>query len=125
MTIEATYLRRLGRTREIQLTTVGRRSGRPRTIEIWWFRVDGRFVITGTPGSRDWLANVRADPRVVISAPFGSFDGTASEIHDAAFRRRVFTDPRADWYRTQAELDRLVASAPMIEVELHGLREAR
>ena len=39
--------------RTIDLTTFGRRSGLPRRIEIWWFQVDDRFVITGTPGRRD------------------------------------------------------------------------
>ena len=120
MTIEATDIERLARTRTVDLTTIGRRSGSPRTIEIWWFHVDGLFVITGTPGRRDWLANVRANPNVVITAPFGSYDGFATEIHDQEFRRRVFTDPHIGWYRTQAELDRLVSIAPMIEVHLEA-----
>lgn len=109
----------LAATRTIDLTTVGRRSGRPRTVEIWWFHVDGRFVITGTPGPRDWLANVRANPEVTISTGNGTVRGTATEVDDGDFKRRVFTDPQIGWYRTQADIDRLVAFAPMIEVDLH------
>lgn len=109
----------LARTRTVDLTTVGRRSGHPRTVEIWWFHVDDRFIITGTPGRRDWLANVRADPSVTISTGSGEFHGTATEIHDAEFKRRVFSDPQIGWYRTQAELDHLVEAAPMIEIDLH------
>jgi deazaflavin-dependent oxidoreductase (nitroreductase family) len=109
----------LAGTRTVDLITIGRRSGELRRIEIWWFHVDGRFVITGTPGTRDWLANVRANPQVVISSPVGDFPGTVSEVHDQEFRHRVFTDPQIDWYSTQAELAHLVASAPMIEVLLH------
>jgi len=109
----------LARTRTVDLTTIGRRTGEPRRVEIWWFHVDGRFIITGTPGRRDWLANVRANPEVVISAPIGAFPATVTEIDDEDFRRRVFMDPQIGWYRTQAELDRLVATAPMIEVQLH------
>lgn len=108
----------LSRTRTIDLTTIGRRTGEPRTVEIWWFHVDGRFIITGTPGRRDWLANVRANPAVVVSADDQSFDATATEIGDTGFKRRVFTDPQIGWYRTQAELDHLVADAPMIEITL-------
>lgn len=114
-----TDIDRLARTRTVDLTTIGRRSGQPRTVEIWWFHVDGRFIITGTPGRRDWLANVRANPSVMISAGNGAFAGTATEIDDRDFRRRVFTDPHIGWYRTQAELDHLVATAPMIEIDLH------
>lgn len=116
MAITTTDIERLARTRTVDLTTIGRRSGQPRTVEIWWFHVGGRFIITGTPGRRDWLANVRADPAVVISDRQGSFHGIVEEIHDEGFRRRVFEDPQISWYSTQAELDVLVSSAPMIEV---------
>ena len=119
MSPTATDIERLARTRTVDLTTIGRRTGEPRTVEIWWFHVDGRFIITGTPGRRDWLANVRSNPQVVISAPNGDFDARVEEIDDHEFRRRVFTDPQIGWYRTQAELDRLVATAPMIEVSFH------
>ncbi|MDX1690598.1 MAG: nitroreductase family deazaflavin-dependent oxidoreductase [Acidimicrobiia bacterium] len=106
----------LARIRTIDLTTVGRRSGAPSRIEIWWFHVDGRFVITGTPGPRDWLANVLADPSVVIHAGGRDLPATARPITDPDVRRRVLTQPETSWYRTRDELDRLVAEAPMIEV---------
>ncbi len=111
-------LERLKRTRTVDLTTIGRRSGLPRTVEIWWFHVDDRFIITGTPGRRDWLANIRANPHVTISTPFGEFHATVREIDDAAFRRRVFEAPEIGWYASQADLQRLVDTAPMIEVDL-------
>ena len=119
MTPTPTDRERLARTRTVDLTTIGRRSGRPRTVEIWWFHVDGRFIITGTPGRRDWLANVRANPSVKISAGDGVFHGTATEIDDADFKRRVFGDPQIGWYRNQAQLNHLVETAPMIEITLH------
>lgn len=108
----------LGDIRTIDLTTIGRRSGRPARVEIWWFRIDGRFIITGTPGKRDWYANVLADPNVVIHTPIGDFSGRASHVVDTEFRRRVFTDPEVGWYRSQADLARLVSGAPMIEIAL-------
>lgn len=100
----------------IDLTTTGRRSGQPRTVEIWWFRVDERFVITGTPGRRDWLANVLQDPRVTIHVDGQDLPATVTPVDDEVFRHRVFTDPRTSWYSSQAELDRLIATAPMVEV---------
>lgn len=109
-------LDRLASHLTVDLTTTGRRSGQPRTVEIWWFRVDGRFVITGTPGRRDWLANVLEQPRVIIGVDGQDLSATVTPVDDEAFRRRVFTDPRTSWYSSQAELDRLVATAPMVEV---------
>ena len=107
---------RLASHRTIDLTTFGRRTGLPRRIEIWWFRVDGRFIITGTPGRRDWLANVNARPEVVIHVDGLDLPATVRIVGDREFRRRVFTHPGVTWYRTQAELDDLVNTAPMVEV---------
>lgn len=100
----------------IDLTTIGRRSGEPARVEIWWFRVDGRFIITGTPGPRDWFANVLVNPNIVIHTPVADIPARAHRIDDTEFRRRVFTHPDIGWYKTQAELDALVADSPMIEV---------
>lgn len=103
-------------TRTIDLTTYGRRTGLPRKVEIWWFHVDDRFIISGTPGRRDWLANVRANPSVVVHVGGHDLEATATEVDDPGLRRRFFTRSETRWYSTQAELDRLVASAPMIEI---------
>ena len=108
----------LAAIRTIELTTIGRHSREAARIEIWWFHIDRRLIITGTPGKRDWYANVCADPRVIVHTPVGDFNGTAGPITDPVFRRRVFTHPEVGWYRTQAELERLVADSPMIEIIL-------
>lgn len=109
---------RMAAIRTIDLTTLGRKTGLPRRIEIWWFHVDGRFVITGTPGKRDWLANVIANPEVILHVDGHDLRGRAEVIEDAEFRRRVFTQPATRWYSSMAELEQLVATAPMIEVQL-------
>jgi deazaflavin-dependent oxidoreductase (nitroreductase family) len=107
---------RLALSRTVDLTTIGRRSGAPRRVEIWWWRVDGRFIITGTPGRRDWLANIHANPEVTIHVDGLDIPAHAVPIDDASFRRRVFTTPDTSWYETQAELDHLVDSSPMVEI---------
>lgn len=106
----------LARHRTIDLTTIGRKSGKPRRIEIWWFHVDGRFVITGTPGRRDWLANIHANPNVTIHVAGTDFPARATPVEDPDKRRAVFMDSTTSWYMTQAELDRLVATSPMVEI---------
>jgi len=108
----------------IDITTLGRRTGRPRRIEIWWFRVDDRFVITGTPGKRDWLANLKANPRLIVHVGGRDLESTASPVDDVVFRRRVFTRPQTSWYTREAELDHLVATAPMVEIHFVGRASA-
>ena len=114
-------IEQLAARRTIDLTTYGRKTGLPRRIEIWWFHVDGRFVITGTPGRRDWLANVMANPAVLVHVDGTDIEATARVVEEADLRRTVFTQPSTRWYATQAELDRLVATAPMIELDLGSL----
>ncbi len=103
----------------VDLSTVGRHSGDWNRIEIWMLHIGGRFFITGTPGPRDWLANVRSDPRVIVHVKqqvHGEVAGRAVEVTDGETRRSVFEHRDAEWYRGQTALDVLVAEAPMIEL---------
>jgi len=122
MAIDESTFRQLIRTRTVDLTTIGRRSGRPSRVEIWWFHFEGRFVITGTPGRRDWLANIRSNPAVIVHAAGNDHPGTAAEVDDRTWRRRFFAQPESEvgWYRTQSELERLVSESPMIQIFLDG-----
>lgn len=62
------------------------------------------------------MANLMADPAIIIHTPAGDFEGTAEVVTDPNLRRRFFTHPDVGWYRGQADLERLVATAPMVEV---------
>jgi deazaflavin-dependent oxidoreductase (nitroreductase family) len=107
----------------IDITTTGRRSGQPRRIEIWMLDVGGRFFITGTPGRRDWLANLGAAPGLVVHlkrhAP-ADFSARATVITDPELRRHVLTHPSAAWYRGRATVEELTAGSPMVEVTFSG-----
>ncbi len=113
----------LARYLSIDLTTIGRRSGRRSRVEIWWFHVDGRFIITGTPGRRDWYANVVANPEVVIHVAGWDLPALAHPVRDPEVRTGVFDMPSTRWYSTQAQRQRLIDDAPMIEVRLHSVTD--
>lgn len=103
----------------VDITTTGRTTGLPRRIEIWMLDVDGRFFITGTSGRRDWLANLRANPNLIVHLKrHGDVDLGARviEVADAATRRAVLEHPSAWWYRGEEPLDVLVDTAPLVEV---------
>ena len=58
MSAEPTYL---------YLTTTGRRSGRPRQIEIWFTRHAGRYYLVAEHGRRaQWVQNLAVDPAVRV-----------------------------------------------------------
>jgi deazaflavin-dependent oxidoreductase (nitroreductase family) len=102
----------------IDITTTGRRSGRPRRIEIAFFNVGGRVYITGFPGRRGWLANLRADPRLTVHLKrrvTADLPAQARIVADDAERRLVVGAACRAWNR-EAQLEAFVARAPVIEV---------
>lgn len=52
------------------LTTTGRKSGRPRTIPLYYRKEDARIFLVasnaGTSRDPDWLLNLRAQPAVTV-----------------------------------------------------------
>ncbi len=108
------------------ITTTGRSSGEPRRIEIWYFVIDGEIYLTGTPGRRDWLANLRAHPHLTLHVKEGAhadLAATAEEITDPAERRRIMdrVREREAWYVEQGHsLDHWVAGSPLVHVVLDG-----
>jgi deazaflavin-dependent oxidoreductase (nitroreductase family) len=49
------------------LTTIGRRTGRPHRIEIWFAVHDGRlYLLSGGRERADWVRNPQATPRVTV-----------------------------------------------------------
>jgi deazaflavin-dependent oxidoreductase (nitroreductase family) len=104
------------------ITTYGRRSGAPRRLEIWYFVVEGRVYITGTPGPRDWYANLGVDQRMIFHVKQGvraDLPARARLIEEPVERRRLMAAVMAQnsWFRTQPfSLDDWVAGSPLIEV---------
>jgi deazaflavin-dependent oxidoreductase (nitroreductase family) len=48
------------------LTTRGRKSGKPREIEIWFTEREGCFFVIAEYDTSNWLQNLRADPAVEV-----------------------------------------------------------
>lgn len=85
--------------RTVDITTTGARSGQPRRIETWFYRVDGQIYLTGRPGRRDWYRNLSAHPSFVFHLKNGvsaDLAATATPVTDEAERRRVLTEAVAD-----------------------------
>lgn len=112
--------RALAGQQTFDISTTGRRSGQRRRIEIWYFVVDGVLYITGTPGRRDWIANLKADGRMTIHVTAGDpldVDGIGEVLVDPAERRQVMERiiEREPWYAEQGHaLDEWVADSPLV-----------
>ena len=67
--------------RVCHLQTIGRTSGRPRTIEIWFATDNARIYLLAGGGDRaHWVRNLRADPRVRVRIGGRTVAGAARTI---------------------------------------------
>ena len=123
LNLDDTIRRALAGGLTCDITTTGRTSGQPRRIEIWYFVVGERVYLTGTPGPRDWYANLLAQSRLVFHVKQGAqadLPARAVPITDPDERRRIIGEVMRgnSWFRSQSfDLDTWVASSPLVEVE--------
>ena len=117
--VEAATVRRLGRSPlsvlfrvpVLVVETTGRRTGvRRRTTLAYQQEPDGSLLLVGGAGGQtrtpDWVANLRADPRVTITIDRVSQETTATELtgpeHAAAWGRVRAQQPRVEAYARRA-----------------------
>jgi deazaflavin-dependent oxidoreductase (nitroreductase family) len=105
----------------VDITTVGRKSGTPRRLEIVFHNIGGRIYISGMPSPRrrSWLANLDAKPAFTLhlkGAVKADLPAQARIITDEAERRTVLTSVARNWKRK--DLETMVAQSPLIEVAL-------
>jgi deazaflavin-dependent oxidoreductase (nitroreductase family) len=114
--------------RTIDITTIGAKTGRPRRIEIWFYRVDGEIYLTTQPAVRAWYANLRANPEFTFHLKNGvraDLAAIAEPVPDAAQRRRIFAaivddlnQPRHSGYLAQPveSVDEWMQGSPLLHV---------
>jgi len=104
----------------IDITTIGRHSGEPKRLEIWFHNVDDRYYITGRPGPRSWYANVVANPAITFhfkESTEADLEGTARAITDPDEKRTVFLSARKlSEYINEDNVQQWVDGSPLIEV---------
>jgi len=65
----------------VHLTTVGRRTGRPHRIEIWFAGHDERlYMLSGGRERADWVRNLQANSRVIVELGGETHVGTAHVV---------------------------------------------
>ena len=104
---------------EICITTTGRKSGRPHGKQVRLYSLDGRFYITGSPGRRDWYANLLADTRFTVHLRGETqtmLDATANPIREASGRLKVLSLIHRRRGGRLGELDAMLERSPLVEV---------
>jgi deazaflavin-dependent oxidoreductase (nitroreductase family) len=115
--LDPSVTKALERGQVMDITTIGRRSGLPRRIELVYHNVDGRILISGRPGfPRSWIANLRANPRFTFHlkrSVTADLPATGRVVTDRAERERLLPQIAETWGMS---LPVMVASAPLVEV---------
>ena len=109
----------LARDRTIDITTIGRKSGLPRRIEIWFYRAEGRFFLSGGPGRRSWYANLLDRPEFTFhlkQSLRADLPAKAKPVSDPEERRALLTSILDDLSMSR-ELEAWVSGSPLMEIE--------
>jgi len=81
----AAALARVRDDSNIEITTTGRKSGKPHTTPIWYVVDGGKVLVqSGKEGKTDWYRNLQKTPTVTLKADEYSFRA----------RGRTLTDPK-------------------------------
>jgi hypothetical protein len=110
--------RALARDRTIDITTIGRTSGLPHRIETWFYRVDDRYYLTGSPGRRDWYANLLTNPEFTFhlkQSVAADLPALADPITDPDERRAIFTKILGDLGGNR-DLDAWLEGSPLVAI---------
>ena len=74
------------------LTTIGRKSGKPRTVELRFLYLNGNFYATsGKIQGKHWCQNMIKNPAVEISVKGEKVLCTATQVMDEALRKQLLS----------------------------------
>jgi deazaflavin-dependent oxidoreductase (nitroreductase family) len=60
------------------LTTIGRKSGRSHTVELWFALADGKIYLSHEGAAADWMKNITNNGRVSIKVGSVTLDAEAA-----------------------------------------------
>ena len=109
----------LAKDRVIDMTTTGRTSGQPRRKETWFHNIDGQVYLTGTPGKRDWYANMVANPAFTFHLKESATADLAAQavpVTERAERQRVLARILSNIGRPASDLPAWVERSPLVAV---------
>lgn len=114
----------LRQDRIIDITTIGRKTGQPRRIEIWFHNLDDDLYITGSPGPRGWYANLIANPTFTFhlkDSVQADLPATATPVLDENKRREVLPLILQNFNKNEDELDAWVDGSALVQVEIENI----
>jgi deazaflavin-dependent oxidoreductase (nitroreductase family) len=101
------------------LTTVGRRTGRPHEIEIWFAEHEGHLYLVAGGGERsDWVRNLRASPRVEVRVAGHQWKADARVLGAAPHPARALLAGKYQGWRPGSPLSRWADEGLLVELSV-------
>jgi deazaflavin-dependent oxidoreductase (nitroreductase family) len=91
-------VRRLSGKKTLVLTHIGRKTGKPHTVTIWFVLDGDRFYIGTANVNRQWVRNVQKTPMVKLSMGDENFQGTARFLSDRTEHERAMAAIRRKYW---------------------------
>lgn len=74
----------------VEITTIGRKTGKPHTKPIWFVYDQGHLYLqSGKGGKTDWYQNLQKNPQITLKIDTLTLDGTAKFITDPQEVERI------------------------------------
>ncbi|HXG18203.1 MAG TPA: nitroreductase family deazaflavin-dependent oxidoreductase [Methylomirabilota bacterium] len=74
----------------VEITTIGRKSGKPHTKPVWFVYDQGHFYLqSGKEGKSDWYQNLQKNPQITLKIGALTFAGKARFIDDPQESERI------------------------------------
>lgn len=106
----------------IDITTIGRKTRKPSTIEIAFHNFDGVLYISGMPGKRYWYANLVANPQFTFHlkrSTRADLPARVTPVTGEAERRQVLSKIVVKW-KQQDKLESFVQNSPLVKVQFEN-----
>ena len=104
----------------VDITTTGRKSGRQHTVEVGLRQIDGQLYLSNNPGTRDWAANLLANPECTYHLKQSvqqALKARATPILDETVRRNIFTTLLTTENRME-QLEARMARSHLFKIDL-------
>ena len=114
-------LAQLAEESTLEITTLGRKSGKPRTKPIWFVYEQGcLYIQSGKEGKTNWYRNLQKNAQMWIKIANLALTGKAKFIEDRAETERVHTlfNSKYTFARFAGLVGSSIGQGKVVEVEL-------
>jgi deazaflavin-dependent oxidoreductase (nitroreductase family) len=107
------------------LTTIGRRTGRPHRIEIWFASEKGRmYLLSGGRDRSDWVRNIAANPHVTVELGGETHAGMAQILQPGTGEDRRARELLVAKYRAGENLDEWGRTSLPVAIEFSAITDS-